>query len=312
MAEAYFKEEGDLPEEYSNILEIEVKDLDRKTREAFTRVKRDVLALQEKIKLFRGIERVTKDLSELKKQSKNFADNEKTGKSLNELRKKMEEEINKLKKYGVAAEKALKLNEKISGLEKSNNEFKEGINKSYEDIQKQISSIDVKRTDLNAIEAKINASKNFLSGTHITRKEFEEFNNNFIKFKREALTSYKFEKLENWIKSVENDVAVIIGDVEAKKHLAKKSELDSTDDKIKLIQKRLDTLNSTEEEIRIMKSELNETKKNQKIIIEMIKTLNKKMDKKEKKKGEHTKDTSFKEKKTGSSKADKFYNWLNK
>ena len=311
MAEAYFKEGEDLSEEYSNILEIEVKDLDRKTREAFTRVKRDVLVLQEKVKFFKDIERVTKDITELKKQSKTFADNEKTNKLLNELRKRMEDEINKLNKYGIVAEKSLKFNEKISKLEKSNNEFKEEINKSQEDIQKQISSIDVKRIDLNKIEAKINAYKNILSNTSVTKKDFEDFHNDFIKLKREALTTYKFEKLENWIKSIEKDVSKIVGDVEAKKHLAKKSELNETDDKIKLIQKRLETLNSTEDEIRIMKSEVNETKKHQKMIIEMIKALSKKMEKSDKKKSFNIKETSHKEKKEGLSKADNFYKWLN-
>ncbi len=302
MASRNFK--GD---EYTNTLENEVKDIDRKFRLGFQAVKRDIDNIRKKASLIESGAKIKMQLNEIKSKTENFVDKNDFDKNINQLSKNLKN-IEK------------DVTDKISKIESNQKTLanKETVSYDIEDIKDKISAIDVKKIDLSKIDAKVNSVRNDFSKLDIGVANIKSLQEDFVKFRRDALTRYNFDKLENWIKLLEKDMANIVGGIEFKRKLAKIEDLKELNKEMDSLCKKMDSLLDQNKEVVLLKSKVEEGKSREKEMLNLIKALNSRLRKLENEKKRVEKivyrkvNTAKNSKSSKDSKSDKFYNWLNK
>ncbi|MBD3259928.1 hypothetical protein GF371_04845 [Candidatus Woesearchaeota archaeon] len=185
---------------------IELKKLERNLKKAFTAVKRDInifygefarfkLSTSNQINklklsddkvdkllvLNKSVEKLNSIVEGLEYSMKKFADKESTKEELSEIKKRFSDYV-----------------------EKSD------YNDRLKEVDKQLEIRNVKLIDLAKIETKINSIKKDVNDLSELDNDLKSLKENFLKFKKSALTKYNVEKHEKWVKELEKDLLQLI------------------------------------------------------------------------------------------------------
>jgi len=302
MADKKFK--GD---EYTNTLENEVKEMDRKFRQGFQAVKRDIQNIQKKTNLIDSGVEIKKQLKEIKSKNDNSVDKNEFSKKIDDLSKTLKTiEKDVLEKLGKIEDAQKKL------------AVKEIVSYDIEDVKEQIAGIDVKKVDLSKIEAKVNSVRNDFSKLDIGVASIKSLQEDFVKFRKNALTRYNFDKLEKWVKLLEKDIANIIGGIEFKRKLAKFEDLKELNSEMNSLDKKMNSVLDQNKEVILLKNKIEEGKSREKEMLNLIKAFNSRLGKLENEKRRENSIVSKKvdvkkvSKSNKDSKSERFYSWLSK
>src|SRR3989344_5037184 len=245
--------------EYINTLENEVKDMNRKFIHSFQAVRRDIDNIRKKASLIESGAKIKMQLNEIKSKTGNFVDKndlDQLSKNLKNLERDVTDKISKIES-----------NQK-------NLAVKETVSYDIEDLKEQISGIDVKKVDLSKIDGKVNSVRNDFSKLDIGVANIKSLQEDFVKFRRDALTRYNFDKLEKWIKLLEKDIANIIGGIEFKRKLAKFEDLKELNSEMNSLDKKMNSVLDQNKEVILLKNKIEEGKSREKEMLNLIKAFN--------------------------------------
>ena len=320
MAKTYFEESENKGDEYINLKERELKELAGRTKLAFQSVKRDIENIKRKTNQIEAGAKLWTELRNIKSQLSNCITSE-----------NFTNETQKIKSSVDIASKAENLNKKLEQIEITLKKCaeKDKTEIDIHDIKEMLSTLDVKKVDLAAVEAKVNAVKNEFGSLGISIKQFKDMQNDFVKFRKEALTTYKFSLLEKWLNGIEKDVANLMADRELIKQIPKKSDITEFKKWAANVSSKLNTLQNDAKQLNNFKSVISESMGRDDALYYMLKTsnknmvnLNKRLGRLEKMQGikpqeiKEAKTSRFGKKKNTDKKpesrktSDKFYAWL--
>src|SRR3989344_3090651 len=201
-----------------------------------------------KMKLKKWIEnfdKVFKQLKEIKSKNDNSVDKNEFSKKIDDLSKTLKTiEKDVLEKLGKIEDAQKKL------------AVKEIVSYDIEDVKEQIAGIDVKKVDLSKIEAKVNSVRNDFSKLDIGVASIKSLQEDFVKFRKNALTRYNFDKLEKWVKLLEKDIANIIGGIEFKRKLAKFEDLKELNKEMDSLDKKMSSVLDQNKEVLLLKNKI--------------------------------------------------------
>lgn len=179
---------------------------DRKLKQAFRNVGKDVGRVRHDFKDFK--EFVTQEFGKLLIAEEKVSELLKLNKDLADLQKKIDSVSGHLKEF--APEKKIR-----AELDRISKNISETVSqKQYNEKIKQIDEIlaakHVKKIDIAQVEAQINNLRKELESLHSAEKDIKALKEDFISFRKQALTRYNFDKLEKWIKEIETDVLDLV------------------------------------------------------------------------------------------------------
>jgi len=94
----------------------------------------------------------------------------------------------------------LKSGKEIDRLNKAISNALNFSEKKFSGLLEEMSKFNVRKIDLNKLESKLIAFKNEMDKFEEVAEDVKQIKENFIKFRKKALTKYNFSRLEKWIK----------------------------------------------------------------------------------------------------------------
>ncbi|MCK4669629.1 MAG: hypothetical protein KAT43_00380 [Nanoarchaeota archaeon] len=180
--------------------------LDKKLKQAFKNVNKDVNQFRGEFSGFQKF--VTKEFGKLLLADERVAVLFNFNKDFVNLQRKVGDMTTLLKTS--ASEKEVK--NKFENVTKKLAETvdKKEYNEKIKQIDDILSSRHVRKIDLAKVESQVNNLKKELEALGSAGKSFNVLKEDFIDFKKKALTKYNFDKFEKWIKEIEKDVLVLV------------------------------------------------------------------------------------------------------
>jgi len=115
----------------------------------------------------------------------------------------LKENINKINNV-------LKYGKEIDRLNKAISNALNFSEKKFSTIMDEISRFDVKKIDLAKIESRSNALRDEMEKFTDIVVDVKQLKENFIKFRKKALTKYNFSRLERWMGEIEKELLELI------------------------------------------------------------------------------------------------------
>ncbi|MBW3014668.1 hypothetical protein KY335_05515 [Candidatus Woesearchaeota archaeon] len=184
----------------------EITFLDKKVKKAFQNVGKDVDKCRDELVDFQNF--VTKEFGKVLLAEEKVTPLLKYNKEVDKLKSNVDEISKSLKTF--ASEKSMKdtfdqVSKKLSELV-DKKEYQEKI-KKFDDI---LSEKHVRKIDLAKVETQVSNFRKELDAINSVSKSFQVLKEDFIDFKKKALTRYNFDKLEKWIQEIEKDILALV------------------------------------------------------------------------------------------------------
>jgi hypothetical protein len=187
-------------------LALEFKKVERSLKKAFGAVKRDINIFYGEFARFKLLS--TNQIKKLKLSDDKVSEVFNFLQSFEKLRISVDELKQNMKKF---ADKD-QTKEELSDMNKRFLDYveKSSYNSKIKEIDKQLEIRDVKLIDLAKVETKINSVKKNVQVLSDMDKNILKLKEDFLKFKKTALTRYNVDKQEKWIKELEKDLLQLI------------------------------------------------------------------------------------------------------
>jgi predicted RNase H-like nuclease (RuvC/YqgF family) len=138
-------------------------------------------------------------------------------KAIESLQKKFDQKLQQvardfsnLKNHVIRIDNVLRGGKEVEKLNKSIENSMHISEKKFNAIAEEMGKIDVRRIDLAKLESRLNALRNELDKFTNTISDVQQLKENFIIFRKKALTKYNFSRLERWMKEIEKELLELI------------------------------------------------------------------------------------------------------